>query len=599
MPLTEIETQICQIVVCRLLDKHEATPRNDLLSKFKTSLFVPLQNLTDRFILYVPVTHVTGSEIYVPKTIAFHYAKDVAALSLARRSTELVLQAIRNLFDRKLETGRKEPFTPQDVLEETQKTDPSVSPDMVWLGLYLAEEFSIFMMTQRDANQIGITAFLPTEHVYDVVKSDNFWDKRIQERVGSIERGSAITPSVLEVPEREADEFTSHEPIEKRKTVFVIHGRDERLRASIFAFLRALHLDPLEWLKAIQLTEKASPYIGEILEVAFKKAQAVVVLLSPDDVAKLRAELLNPDDPPTERELTGQARPNVLFEAGMAFGSHGSRTVLVQFGQVRPFSDVAGRHILKLDNSVARRQEFAAKLKTAGCALDMDGVDWHTAGDLTPPSYPESRDSRRDRSAKGAKRPRQSQPSKPWDLWLGFDGAGQNAMLSLQNRGPETIFNVTVKIPEDGSSFESRPISRSEPGGLTYACPPGLYDKIRDAIALAIMSGRAKPEAESLPVRISFTDLRGSRVDFDELEVRLPFGASSFRRREQDKARDKVKHLLERLNRGEKLDSPVLERLSVSGYIEVCDVTSHDTLAGQKDLLFTIFTEKGKRLLGI
>jgi predicted nucleotide-binding protein len=173
---------------------------------------------------------------------------------------------------------------------------------------------------------------------------------------------------------------------EPGKKVFVIHGRDERLRKGMFDFLRALHLEPLEWTKAIQLTGKPSPYIGEILDAAFNHAQAAVVLLSPDDEAKLRADLLQADDSPSEKVLTGQARPNVLFEAGMAFGSHENQTVLVQFGQVRPFSDIAGRHIVKMDNSVAKRQELGLKLKTAGCSVDMDGTDWHTTGDLRAPN---------------------------------------------------------------------------------------------------------------------------------------------------------------------------------------------------------------------
>lgn len=58
-----------------------------------------------------------------------------------------------------------------------------------------------------------------------------------------------------------------------------------------------------------------------------------------------------------------------------------------------------------------------------------------------------------------------------------------------------------------------------------------------------------------------------------------------------------VKELLERLNRGEKLDSPTLERLNREGYIKAEDVSSMDTPAGQKDFLFIHITEKGRRVL--
>jgi hypothetical protein len=37
-------------------------------------------------------------------------------------------------------------------------------------------------------------------------------------------------------------------------------------------------------------------------------------------------------------ERAPQARPNVLFEAGMTFGKHADRTVIVEFGKTRPLA---------------------------------------------------------------------------------------------------------------------------------------------------------------------------------------------------------------------------------------------------------------------
>lgn len=162
--------------------------------------------------------------------------------------------------------------------------------------------------------------------------------------------------------------------------VFVVHGRNARARDAMFVFLRSLSLQPIEWIEAVRATGKASPYIGEILDAAFSRAMAVVVLLTPDDEARLRGELQKPDDPPHERELTGQARPNVLFEAGLAMACDEDRTVLVELGHVRPFSDVAGRHAVRIDDSGQRRQELAQRLETAGCSVNITGIDWHNAG---------------------------------------------------------------------------------------------------------------------------------------------------------------------------------------------------------------------------
>jgi predicted nucleotide-binding protein len=165
-------------------------------------------------------------------------------------------------------------------------------------------------------------------------------------------------------------------------TVFVVHGRDTWAREQVFAFLRALGLRPLEWSQAIRLVRKGSPYVGEILEAAFREAAAVVVLLTPDDEARLRSIFAKPGDPSFERKLTGQARPNVLFEAGMAFGKDPNSTVLIQIGEVRPFSDVGGRHVVHLSNQPTSRQEFVTKLANAGCNVDTTGADWLSVGEF-------------------------------------------------------------------------------------------------------------------------------------------------------------------------------------------------------------------------
>jgi len=170
------------------------------------------------------------------------------------------------------------------------------------------------------------------------------------------------------------------------RRVFVIHGRNERSRKALFEFLRSIGLDPIEWSRAIQMTGKASPYIGEVLDATFGAAQAVVVLQTPDDIAYLHPSLTYPDDP--ECEPQSQPRPNVLFEAGMAMGRDPNRTVLAELGQVKVFSDIHGRHVVRLDNTVAKRQDLADRLRSAGCSVDLSGRDWHDAGDLTPPPPP-------------------------------------------------------------------------------------------------------------------------------------------------------------------------------------------------------------------
>lgn len=173
---------------------------------------------------------------------------------------------------------------------------------------------------------------------------------------------------------------------EKRRrgnTVFVVHGRNSKIRSAMFSFLKSLGLVPLEWTEIIRKSKQGSPYVGTLLEKAFSDAAAIVVLITPDDVAKLKKEFHGSREEHFEKNLTGQARPNVLFEAGMAFGRDSNSTILVQFGFVRPFSDVIGRHVVKMDNSHEKRKELAVKISNAGCTVNTNGTQWKTEGDFS------------------------------------------------------------------------------------------------------------------------------------------------------------------------------------------------------------------------
>jgi len=169
--------------------------------------------------------------------------------------------------------------------------------------------------------------------------------------------------------------------------VFVVHGRNELARRAMFAFLRSVDLNPIEWAQATVLTGLATPYIGQIIESAFDNAQAVVVLLTPDEVVHLRPEYANGAEDPDLQPCT-QARPNVLFEAGMAMGRSPSRTILVELGSTRQFSDITGRYVLRMSNAASDRIELATRLRTVGCPVDLSGTDWLQAGDFQIPPAP-------------------------------------------------------------------------------------------------------------------------------------------------------------------------------------------------------------------
>jgi predicted nucleotide-binding protein len=227
------------------------------------------------------------------------------------------------------------------------------------------------------------------------------------------------------------------------RSVFVVHGRNEPLRKAMFDFLRSINLSPMEWSHAVELTGEGSPYIGQVLDAALDHAAAIIVLMTPDEIAYLQPQLGHGDNDP-ETKPSAQARPNVLFEAGMALGRDARRTVLVEIGDVRPFSDVAGRHAIRLTNDSARRQELAARLKTAGCDVDLKGTDWHTTGDFTAPLPPG------EGLPLGRRLPSNTNVRKAIDFDVKYFNKGGNRIDKLQiiNRGSETALDVDVSLPD-------------------------------------------------------------------------------------------------------------------------------------------------------
>lgn len=169
---------------------------------------------------------------------------------------------------------------------------------------------------------------------------------------------------------------------DKRK-VFLVHGRNMVIRGHLVDYLEALDLRVVEWDEAVRATGQASPYTGDVVRAGMDIAYAVVVLLTPDDIGNVDPAHRHPNDPPHEYQPTGQARMNVIFEAGMAMALDRSKTVLVEVGAVRPMTDTAGVNLVRLTNSVDARRALANRLGIAGLAVDMDRDKWRTVGDFT------------------------------------------------------------------------------------------------------------------------------------------------------------------------------------------------------------------------
>lgn len=203
----------------------------------------------------------------------------------------------------------------------------------------------------------------------------------LMKRVAALERQQERQRALLARPSPPANgnanlRRRTKKPMPKHpREVFVVHGRNRELQTAMFGFLRSLGLNPMEFDEARNHTRKTAPYIGEILNVAFSRAQAIVVLLSGDDEARLLPRYRGSHEPKYETQLTRQARPNVLFEAGMAIGRDEKRTILVEVGNgLRPLSDIQGRHVVRMTSgSASERQKIVERLRTAKCRVDTRG----------------------------------------------------------------------------------------------------------------------------------------------------------------------------------------------------------------------------------
>ena len=280
---------------------------------------------------------------------------------------------------------------------------------------------------------------------------------------------------------------------DRRQKVFVVHGRNEPARKAMFSFLRSIGLQPIEWSQAVAATGEASPYIGTVLDSAFDAAQAVVVLLTPDEIAYLRDEYSSDESDP-ERAPGAQARPNVLFEAGMAMGRDPKRTVLVELGTIRPFSDVAGRHILRMTDKPECRKELAQRLETAGCQVDITGNDWLTSGEFAVPPPP-------GRGLPLGKRvPRSELDARP-RIDLRYHNRSKGGRLEIINLGSEPVRNVNLQLPSELGNFHLNS------GDLPLEeLPPGKSVKL---IAFRSLG----PGKSHFNVRVTFESVEGKPFD--------------------------------------------------------------------------------------
>jgi hypothetical protein len=157
--------------------------------------------------------------------------------------------------------------------------------------------------------------------------------------------------------------------------IFIVHGRDLSAAQSLRDFLRRLGLK-VRLFEEVSSKVRGAQMVANVVRNAITEAAAIVVLLTPDERAALYDAKLGRFLPEHSR---WQSRPNVIFEAGWAYGIKPEATVFVSLADTSFFSDIAGHVVIRLDTASGMNQ----LRRQLGAIMKRDIPDSNTiAGDV-------------------------------------------------------------------------------------------------------------------------------------------------------------------------------------------------------------------------
>src|SRR5260370_9087256 len=362
--LSDAERAITNLVIQRYLQKDEATSHRFLLrelKEFRSSFDDALRSLSDRSILNV-VNNTYLEETYTPRAVAFHYCGDADALAFAKKSTEIMLRVVRNLFDRELETDGKDQklFTREDAESEVRPIDPTVTLDMVRVGLALAEEFGAFRALQRNAQNVGVTSFLPGQRVFQL--GENPWDEHIRRSSVSVGRAweqNQSESSEIALPPLSAAGLEAYAAQPDNRKIFLVHGHAEEMQQSVATFLRSVGLELVILHEQVNQGRTIIEKLEKHSDVGF-----AVVLLTPDDVGASALQ---------QGKTHPRARQNVILELGYFMGKLGrDKVCCLHAGGIELPSDYLGVLYVPYDRKGNWRWKLVEELSAAGIEVDSE-----------------------------------------------------------------------------------------------------------------------------------------------------------------------------------------------------------------------------------
>ena len=254
--LAQAEREIIDDIVTRFVSDHKPSYRHSLILKFEDP--DALSDLANRGFLKSDPTN----QNFLPTLLAFCCCENESVLSEARESTVSVIKALRSLFS-KVEPNAM--VSASDIEAEIKHLGASLTDNTLWLGLYLAENFSVLGGWQPAPDQIGKESVRIGERVVKMKNPEQIWDERVSQEFQWLANRDSYTvgartiqpmspfdeesDSEISFPQATAEDFEipGANPMKQGLQIFISHSsHDTDLAKQLIDLLRvALPIDPI------------------------------------------------------------------------------------------------------------------------------------------------------------------------------------------------------------------------------------------------------------------------------------------------------------------------------------------------------------------
>jgi hypothetical protein len=277
--ITDVDSQIIDIVVSRFLSEKKPTTRRQLLLKFEDPSV--LEILINRNVL-----RDVNRQAVLPSLLAFHFYSDKNGVQLVRDSLKTVLQALRALYLDSDEENK--PITPLDIENRARDLGAQVTAHTVWLGLYLIQTyFGVLNSLSGNAEQGQLNWVTIGEGILKYKKTDGVWESRIQQELQWAIRRDSFIPA-QPVQELDDDEYMT-EPKRKALSIFISHSsKDSDIALLLIELLRAALGLTDEQIRCSSIDGFRLPSganVDDVLKAEVLEAQAFIGLITPKSIA--------------------------------------------------------------------------------------------------------------------------------------------------------------------------------------------------------------------------------------------------------------------------------------------------------------------------